>query len=142
MGEKGADRNKSMGTNVKGSVKEVQQIDADTALSYGPYQVTFTNPQRKADRQLDASAGEAGIGVEGSRDDLFSAGVAAAACDRERQQSAAACERQQHEQVAWNERGWLFQPRLELLRALPRQNGTCVEGGYRGNKNSASPRTI
>jgi ketosteroid isomerase-like protein len=49
MAEKGAERTKSMGVNIKGSVKEVQQIDADTALSYGPYQVTFTNPQGKAE---------------------------------------------------------------------------------------------
>ena len=38
-----------MGVNVKGSVKEVQQIDSDTALSFGPYEVTFTNPQGRAE---------------------------------------------------------------------------------------------
>ena len=33
-------RNKSDGVKVKGSVKEVQQIDSDTALSYGPYEAS------------------------------------------------------------------------------------------------------
>ena len=46
--EKAAERNKKAGLNVKGSVKEVQQIDPDTAVSYGPYEVTIKNPQTTA----------------------------------------------------------------------------------------------
>lgn len=47
--EKGAERNKAAGLITRGALKDVQQIDADTALSYGPYEVTFTNPPGRAE---------------------------------------------------------------------------------------------
>lgn len=46
--EKGAERNRSMGVNTKGSVKEVPQIDADTALSRGLHRVRPPHPATQA----------------------------------------------------------------------------------------------
>jgi ketosteroid isomerase-like protein len=42
-------RAKTFGVKIQGSVQDVQQIDSDTALSYGSYHFTYQDPQLSGD---------------------------------------------------------------------------------------------
>jgi len=47
--EQQIDRIKMMGTKLQGQVQYVQQIDADTVLSYGSYRFTYESPRESGE---------------------------------------------------------------------------------------------